>query len=154
MQPNREIAPNGLGLTTFCAGVQEWQNAIFFMLNIVADNTYANTFAEEGGEVSATYFLSERTKPDAPIIRRIAGGGDGADDRPSLHLFCRATCQGGGAAHAAAAALGYVYFGRLRYVRHDAGARPIAFVFRLLDHAAGHRAPDMRALLALAARPA
>ncbi len=123
------------------------------MMNIVADNTYENTFVEEdGGEVSATYFLSERTKPDAPIIQRIAGGD--AAGRPSLHLFCRATCQGGGAAHAAAAALGYVYFGRLRYLRHDAAARPIAFVFHLLDHAAGHREPDMRALLALAARPA
>ncbi len=123
------------------------------MMNIVAGNAYDNTFAEDArGEVSATYFLSERTKPDAPIVQRIAGA-----DRPSLHLFCRATCQGAAAAPApaaAAAALGYVYFGRLGYVRHDAGARPIAFVFRLLDHAAAHEEPAMRALLALAARPA
>ena len=129
------------------------------MMNIVADNTYENTFMDEDGSgMTATYFLSERTKQDAPIIQRIAGAGGGAEDgadRPSLHLFCRATSQGGGAAHApAAAALGYVYFGRLRYLRHDAAARPIAFVFRLLDHAAGQRAPDMRSLLALAARPA
>jgi hypothetical protein len=53
-------------------GVQEWRNAVFLMFNVVCGNTYGNSFIDKGGTMHVTYYLSERTRSDAPIIKRLA----------------------------------------------------------------------------------
>jgi hypothetical protein len=123
------------------------------MLNIAEGNSYENTFAEDGSDMLVTYFLSERTSSEAPIIQRIVSTKESGRDRPTLHLFCRAAAQSGSSAEASGAAgLGYVYFGRLGYEEHDAAARPIRFVFRMLDYAAARKAAPLQRLMRLLSR--
>ena len=123
------------------------------MLNIAEGNSYENSFTEDGPEMLVTYFLSERTKSDAPIIKRIVSSKGESRDRPSLHLFCRASLQSGSSAEASSAAgLGYVYFGRLGYEEHDAEARPIRFLFRMLDYGAASHTNSLQRLMRLLSR--
>ena len=124
------------------------------MMNIVEGNSYQNSFDLDGSDMLVSYFLSERTKSDAPIIQRIISSQLAVDrdaDRLSLHLFCRAAPNLASSADASAVvALGYVYFGRLEYVEHDAAARPIRFRFRLRDYAAACGTAPLQRLLRLA----
>jgi hypothetical protein len=53
-------------------GVQEWRNAVFLMFNVVCGNAYGNSFIDKGSTMHVTYYLSERTRVDAPIIKRLA----------------------------------------------------------------------------------
>lgn len=51
-------------------GVQEWINAVFLMMNMVA-GSYDNAFTKTKTGMQMSYFLSERTSPEAPIVHRL-----------------------------------------------------------------------------------
>ena len=146
------------------AGVQEWQNAIFLMLNIVSGNSYNNTFKESpGGErMRISYFLSDRTRLDAPIVQRIAGScvreldaeeGESGGEAASLHLFCRAAPHTGASKDVALDSLGYVYFGRAQYLSHCVNDSRIELDLELRDYALIRPLAPFQQLLDLAKRP-
>jgi hypothetical protein len=135
-------------------GVQEWRNAVFLMFNVVCGNAYGNSFIDKGSTMHVTYYLSERTRVDAPIIKRLA---DKSPPPPlaetvakgsTAHLFCRPapeTAKINGLDNH-----DYVYAGRLKFVSKDLERCPIEFVFELVDYQHLKERPDFQNILSLA----
>eukprot|EP00960_Hanusia_phi_P013071 381926-Hanusia_phi.AAC.3 len=133
-------------------GVQEWKNAIFLMMNIAYGNSYANTFIDMESRMQVTYYLSEKTKADAPIIQKLVKFSRShveAEGREatSVHLFCRPAPESVKLANLEHS--DYVYCGRLRFLKNDLSRCPIEFLFELADYAALKDSPDFHSLLNL-----
>ncbi|EKX39092.1 hypothetical protein GUITHDRAFT_114750 [Guillardia theta CCMP2712] len=133
-------------------GVQEWKNAIFLMMNIAYGNSYANTFIDMDSRMQVTYYLSEKTKPEAPIIPKLVKfskyNGEADKGQPfSVHLFCRPAPESVKLANLDNS--DYVYCGRLKFLKNDVSRCPIEFLFELVDYAALKKSPDFQALLDL-----
>ena len=122
------------------SGVQEWNNCIFLWVNLGSNgNAVVNTFLDGGKQI--TWFGGSKMTDDSPIVEKLIRWGNEATDSASkIILWCRKFDPG------TKTFLPYVCLGRLSYHDHEAGSRPLAFVWNLLDcdRMANHRDTRVR----------
>jgi hypothetical protein len=116
------------------AGSLEWRNAIVLWVN-VGGSDYKNMFKPDAsGELTMTWYASERQNEGTPVVQRLLATADKAADE--VLLFCRLQGEP------------YVCCGRLAYDSHVPRRQPLKFVWRLRDAAAVRGQPAFDAVLA------
>jgi hypothetical protein len=94
------------------SGIQEWDNAVVLFVN-VGGTDYNNVFADGGR--SMTWFAQPTQRIESPVVQRLVSG-----SCPVL-LMCRLPGEP------------YVFCGRLRVVSVSPSAKPIKFLWALVD---------------------
>jgi hypothetical protein len=121
---------NGISFNKY-SGVQEWANAVFLWINLGAPKCdVINEFLDEGRRV--TWFGGSRMHEKTPAIQRLMHEGailsSSTTTLSCIVLWCRRyqpTCK---------TFTPYTCMGRLGYHSHEAGSRPLAFCWNLIDY--------------------
>jgi hypothetical protein len=115
------------------SGVQEWANALFLWINLGAPNCdVINTFLQEGRQV--TWFGGSRMHEKTRAIQRLMHEGQqqhsssSSSSSSSIVLWCRRYQP------TTKTFTPYTCMGRLSYHSHEAGSRPLAFCWNLVDY--------------------
>jgi hypothetical protein len=99
------------------SGICEFANAIVLFVNVGGEN-YANVFSRltaKSSIVEMEWFAQPTMHPETPVISRLVSANE------PIVLFCRVAGQP------------FVCCGRLRHQSHQFNARPMKFVFQLID---------------------
>ena len=140
----RLLGTTSLSFNKYC-GVQEWKNCIFLWVNLGKhDGSPLNEFLDNGRQI--TWFGGSKMHEQSPAIlslirhgrrrkrRRRKNETTGEEEEEEeectsdVVLWCRRYQL------ETKAFTPYMCFGRMGYLSHDPGSRPLAFVWALLDY--------------------
>eukprot|EP01065_Artemidia_motanka_P003493 TRINITY_DN11673_c0_g1_i1.p1 TRINITY_DN11673_c0_g1~~TRINITY_DN11673_c0_g1_i1.p1 ORF type:complete len:259 (+),score=49.81 TRINITY_DN11673_c0_g1_i1:68-778(+) len=105
-------------------GLLQWRNCVQLWVNVGDDHRYVNTFRRGKGSTTMTWYASASANPDTHAIRRLTAAATAPlRGKDPVLLFCRLEGRP------------YVFMGRVQLVSMEPAARPLEFVFKLVDAA-------------------